>query len=132
VSQLWQLSSNTRPDEAVSATKGLVAAVICGVHYSRHEKHVAGLLAERTVETFLPLYQTVRQRRKSCLIMLELPLFPCHLFVRIRRSGRRTVLGLPGVLSIVGSPKDRGLCPVSKLKLYGSVLGWVRSSRIHT
>jgi transcription antitermination factor NusG len=132
VSQLSQLSSNTRPDEAVFATKDPSLQWFAAYTTPRHEKHVAELLAERTVETFLPLYQTVRQRRKSCPIVLELPLFPCHLFVRIRRSGRRTVLGLPGVLSIVGSPKDRGLCPVSKLKLYGSVLGWVRSSRIHT
>lgn len=38
--------------------------------------------------------------------MLELPLFPCYLFVRISRSARGAVLGLPGVLSIVGSPKE--------------------------
>jgi transcription antitermination factor NusG len=38
--------------------------------------------------------------------MLELPLFPCYLFVRISRSARGTVLGLPGILSIVGSPKE--------------------------
>ena len=72
----------------------------------RHEKHVAELLTERSIETFLPLYRTVRQWKKSSPVTLELPLFPCYLFVHISRSARGTVLGLPGVLSIVGSPKE--------------------------
>jgi transcription antitermination factor NusG len=72
----------------------------------RHEKHVSEVLAERNIETFLPLYRMVRQWKKSCPITLELPLFPCYLFVRISRSARGTVLGLPGVVSIVGSPKE--------------------------
>ena len=38
--------------------------------------------------------------------MLELPLFPCYLFVRISRAARGAVLGLPGILSIVGSSKE--------------------------
>lgn len=72
----------------------------------RHEKHVSELLAERNIEAFLPLYKTVRQWKKSCPAMLELPLFPCYLFVHISRSARGAVLSLPGVLSIVGSSKE--------------------------
>jgi transcription antitermination factor NusG len=72
----------------------------------RHEKHVAEMLAERNIESFLPLYRTVRQWKKSSPITLEMPLFPCYLFVHIRRAARGTVLGLPGVVSIVGSPKE--------------------------
>jgi transcription antitermination factor NusG len=72
----------------------------------RHEKHVGEVLAERNIEYFLPLYRTVRQWKKSSPIMLELPLFPCYLFVRISRSARGTVLSLPGVVSIVGSARE--------------------------
>jgi transcription antitermination factor NusG len=72
----------------------------------RHEKHISHVLQERNVETFLPLYRTLRQWKKRAPVMLELPLFPCYLFVRISRSARGTVLGLPGILSIVGSPKE--------------------------
>jgi transcription antitermination factor NusG len=72
----------------------------------RHEKRVAEVLAERKIETFLPLHRTVRQWKKRTPITLDLPLFPNYLFVHIARSARACVLGVPGVLSIVGSPKE--------------------------
>jgi transcription antitermination factor NusG len=72
----------------------------------RHEKHVGEVLAERNIESFLPLYRTVRQWKKSSPVTLDLPLFPCYLFVHINRAARGTVLSLPGVVSIVGSPKE--------------------------
>jgi transcription antitermination factor NusG len=72
----------------------------------RHEKHVSAMLTERRIENFLPLYRTSRQWKKSAPVVLELPLFPAYVFVRLARQARGTVLGLPGVLSIVGSPKE--------------------------
>jgi transcription antitermination factor NusG len=73
---------------------------------SRHEKHVSELLAERRIETFLPLYRAARQWKKSCPVILDLPLFPSYLFVRMPRQSRGVVLGTPGVLSIVGSSRE--------------------------
>lgn len=73
---------------------------------ARHEKHVSKILAQRQIETFVPLYQTTRKWKKSRPIVLELPLFPTYVFARIAREARGTVLGTPGVLSIVGSPKE--------------------------
>jgi len=72
----------------------------------RHEKHVSELLVERQIEAFLPLYRTARQWKKSRPVVLELPLFPTYVFVRITRQTRGSVLCLPGVQSIVGSSKD--------------------------
>jgi transcription antitermination factor NusG len=72
----------------------------------RHEKNVSELLAQRCIEAFLPLYRTRRQWKKSCPVVLELPLFPTYVFVRIVRHARGAVLGLPGVLAIVGSPRE--------------------------
>ena len=72
----------------------------------RHEKHISEILAERQIETFLPLYKTTRQWQKSRPVVLELPLFPTYVFVRIARQARGSVLGMPGVLSIVGSSKE--------------------------
>jgi transcription antitermination factor NusG len=107
VSEIWQLSSNLIPTgAAVLATKETPLQWYAAYTTPRHEKHVAELLAERGIETFLPLYRTVRQWKKSCPILLQLPLFPCYLFVRVRRSARGSVLSMPGVLSIVGSPKE--------------------------
>jgi transcription antitermination factor NusG len=72
----------------------------------RHEKHVSEILAHRQIETFLPLYRTTRQWKKSRPVDLELPLFPTYVFVRIAHQARGTVLGTPGVLSIVGSARE--------------------------
>jgi transcription antitermination factor NusG len=77
----------------------------------RHEKHVSGMLAERQIETFLPLYRTNRQWKKSSPVDLDLPLFPTYVFVRIARQARGAVLGTPGVLSIVGSSKEAWALP---------------------
>jgi transcription antitermination factor NusG len=73
---------------------------------ARHEKRISHELQERNIETFLPLYRTRRQWKKRTPVTLELPLFPCYLFVRMSRSARGTVLGIPGIVSIVGSPKE--------------------------
>ena len=72
----------------------------------RHEKHVSEILAERQIETFLALYRANRQWKKSSPVVLDLPLFPTYVFVRIARQARGVVLGTPGVLSIVGSSKE--------------------------
>lgn len=72
----------------------------------RHEKHVADMLAQRQLEAFLPLYRTTRQWKKSLPVVLELPLFPAYVFVRIAREARGAVLSTPGVLSIVGSSRE--------------------------
>jgi transcription antitermination factor NusG len=39
-------------------------------------------------------------------LVLELPLFPTYVFVRIARQARGAVLFMPGVLSIVGSSRE--------------------------
>ena len=68
---------------------------------ARHEKRVADQLAQRTVQTFLPLYSSMR-RWKDRRITLQLPLFPSYLFVRLALCDRLRVLQVPGVVSLVG------------------------------
>ena len=66
----------------------------------RHEKQVWRQLEERRVESFLPLYRSVRHwkdRRKE----LALPLFPGYIFVRIDRQERLRVLQIPSVVRFV-------------------------------
>lgn len=70
---------------------------------ARHEKRVAGLLTQRQVENFLPLYRTVHRWKNGCKAQLELPLFPGYLFVRIGQRERLRVLELPGVISFIGT-----------------------------
>lgn len=67
----------------------------------RHEKRIAEQLQQRTIESFLPLYETVR-RWKDRRVRLQLPLFPGYVFVRIALKNRLSVLGIPGVVRLVG------------------------------
>ena len=68
---------------------------------SRHEKRVHDRLRALTIESFLPLYNTL-SRWKDRNVCVQLPLFPGYLFVRIALCDRHRVLHLPGVVRLVG------------------------------
>lgn len=68
---------------------------------ANHEKRVALQLSQRSVEQFLPVYESVR-RWKDRRMKLELPLFPGYVFVRIALRDRLCVLCVPGVARLVG------------------------------
>jgi transcription antitermination factor NusG len=71
------------------------------------EKRVLEHLAMRKIESFLPLYRSLRKWKNGCHVELELPLFPGYVFVRIAGMERVRVLETPSVLSIV----SRGRLP---------------------
>lgn len=68
---------------------------------ANHEKRVAKQLGERSVEHFLPLYESVR-RWKDRRVKVQLPLFPGYVFVRLALRERLRVLQVPGVAHLVG------------------------------
>lgn len=68
---------------------------------ANHEKRVALQLGQRSVEHFLPVYESVR-RWKDRQMTLSLPLFPGYLFVRLALRDRLQVLQVPGVARLVG------------------------------
>lgn len=70
---------------------------------THHEKRVHEQLRERNVESFLPLYRTRRSWKKRRPEIVDLPLFPNYVFIRISRLERTVVLSTPGVFSIIGS-----------------------------
>jgi len=78
---------------------------------SHHEKRVALHLAEREIESFLPLYSTRHRWRNRCERTVELPLFPNYVFVRIASRERVRVLAVPGVLSLVGVGRTPAALP---------------------
>lgn len=68
----------------------------------RHEKSAKQHLEGRAVETFLPVYDSTRNWNGRRAVV-QMPLFPGYLFVRILESDRMRVLETPGVIRIVGS-----------------------------
>lgn len=67
---------------------------------ANHEKRVTQQLEERSVEHFLPLYDSVR-RWKDRRMKLQLPLFPGYVFVRLPLRDRLKVLQVPGVARLI-------------------------------
>ena len=68
----------------------------------QHEKTAAAQLQGRGFEVFLPLYKAVH-RWKDRNQTVQLPLFPCYVFLRTPLAERGNVLRTPGVFSIVGN-----------------------------
>jgi transcription antitermination factor NusG len=81
--------------KAVSPRQWLVAYT-----QPRAEKRVYDRLLEAGIETYLPLYTTIRQwsdRKKK----VEVPLFNSYIFVRVLESERLNVLQVPGLVRFV-------------------------------
>ena len=68
---------------------------------AKREKRVAAQLGARQLEYFLPLYASLRQW-KDRRVILQLPLFPGYVFVRMALRDRSQVVEIPGVARLVG------------------------------
>lgn len=68
---------------------------------ANHEKHVADQFTQRSIEHFLPLYDSIRTW-KDRRVRLKLPLFPGYIFVRIPLREQLRVLQTPSVARLVG------------------------------
>jgi transcription antitermination factor NusG len=79
--------------------------------FPNHEKRVSRQCVDRLIESFLPLYRVTHRWRNRHTAILERPLFPGYVFVRIASRNRVRVLELPGVVSIVSSSRGQ-LLPV--------------------
>ena len=87
-----------------------------------HEKQVAEHLRAREIEHFLPLYRSTRRWRNRSTVTLERPLFPSYVFVQACREDRGRVLGVPGILSIVGTSREAVSLPDSEIETLRSGL----------
>lgn len=71
---------------------------------SQKEWSVAGSIASKGFEKFLPLYQC-RRRWSDRLKSMELPLFPGYVFCHLDPRYRLPILTVPGVLYFIGIGK---------------------------
>ena len=68
---------------------------------ANHEKRVAAQLQARSVEHVLPFYSSLR-RWKDRRVLVDIPLFPGYVFVRLALCQRLRVLQIPSVVRLVG------------------------------
>lgn len=68
---------------------------------ARHEKRVRQQLEGKSLECFLPVYESVH-RWNDRNAVVSVPLFPGYLFVCIRLADRVQVVTVPGVVNLVG------------------------------
>lgn len=86
-------------NQALESTQALWYALYVRCN---HENNVSRSLSGRGVEHFLPCYRS-RRRWKDRQVILELPLFPGYVFVRLRLPERNQALSVPNVVSLVGT-----------------------------
>jgi transcription termination/antitermination protein NusG len=89
---------------------------------ANHEKRVADQFASRSVEHFVPQYESVRQW-KDRKVKLQLPLFPGYLFVHMALQDRLRVLQVPGVVRLVGFNRSPTPMPEEDVKRIREFLG---------
>ena len=82
----------------------------------RHEKAVLRHLTARHLESFLPLYSSVRRWKNGCHVTVEQPLFPGYVFVHIQRRTAAKVLQVPGVVSIVSNGREPSALPSEEIE----------------
>lgn len=115
------------PDKSLvhqdGAPQPSVEAVQCELNWfaafttPRHEKRVEQHLTEREIEHYLPTYRSARKWRNGLKVVLDLPLFPGYIFVRINRTERVRVLEVPGVLTIVcGTAGEMAPLPAAEVE----------------
>lgn len=88
----------------------------------RHEKAVVRQLDVHRVESFLPLYSSVRRWKNGCRVKVDRPLFPNYVFVHVPRRDSVKVLQLRGVLSIVSTGREPSALPHSEIEALRSGL----------
>jgi transcription antitermination factor NusG len=70
--------------------------------FSCHEKRVAQHLSTHQFECFLPVQKKINRWKNGLRVLIERPLFPGYVFVKMDRKDRVRVLDISGVHSIVG------------------------------
>ncbi|HSE42124.1 MAG TPA: transcription termination/antitermination NusG family protein, partial [Acidobacteriota bacterium] len=100
---MWTDSVKIQNDVAILARKDWYAVYTI----VRHEKTANTMLAEKGIETYLPLRE-VRSRWKDRIKKIQLPLFPGYLFVCISNlpGERFNILNTQGVVRLLGTGSD--------------------------
>lgn len=118
---LSSLTNPVHPSHAPEALPEALAATSSPQWFAvytvpRHEKAVVRQLEARHVESFLPLYRSLRRWKNGCRVAVDQPLFPNYVFVNVRRREAVRVLQAPGVLWIVSAGREPSVLPNAEIE----------------
>jgi transcription antitermination factor NusG len=81
----------------------------------QHEKAVARNLISKGFDTFLPLYAATRNW-KDRVKLLNLPLFPCYVFLKGDLDRRLDIVTTPGVYALVANAGQPAAIPAAEIE----------------
>lgn len=87
----------------------------------RHEKSVADHLIYKNIETYLPLYSSLRKWNRR-YVKVELPAFPGYVFVKMIITDRARVLAHPGIIRLVSFNGNAVAIPDGEVEKIKSLL----------
>lgn len=90
--------------------------------HANHEKRVRDQLDRRSIESFLPVYHSIR-RWKDRKVRLELPLFPGYLFIRLALCDQLRALEVPSIVRLVGFGNKAIELPDSEIENLRTAMG---------
>jgi transcription antitermination factor NusG len=90
-------------DESLNIDKWYVMHTKC-----HHEKNVALRLGIKGFEPFVPV-RSIMRRWKDRKKMVEFPLFPGYVFVRMPLIRKKDAVQIPGVVTIVGQGRPESI-----------------------
>jgi transcription antitermination factor NusG len=88
----------------------------------QHEKTVARNLKSKGFEVFLPLYAVARNW-KDRVKLLDLPLFPCYVFLKDDLARRLDILTTPGIYGVVSSGGQPAAIPTDEIEAIRQAVG---------
>jgi transcription antitermination factor NusG len=92
----------------------------------RHEKYVQAQLVAKQIQSFLPLYMTMRRWKNGVRREIQHPLLPGYVFVRLSADERLPVLQTSGVVYFVGN--GAAPSPLDDHEMHALRLGAQRAS----
>jgi len=87
----------------------------------RHEKAIAQRLGVDKIPCYVPLYSETRTWKER-KVKLELPLFPCYVFVRMFIEKKARLLSAPGVIRLLTVSGEAVVFPNEEMDALQSAL----------
>jgi transcription antitermination factor NusG len=100
----------TRPDSVLSSPSWYALYT-----KHQHEQAVARNLTSKGFDTFLPLYAVTR-KWKDRVKLLNLPLFPCYVFLKGDVDRRLDIVSTPGVHALVSNAGQPAAIPAVEIE----------------